>query len=111
MSSRCKRSRRTNMPMQRPDISDDGCGCIASVHDFCTDDCSRISCSFSTECWQGSSFRACEDDRVTRTIALVHQGTGDILYSSGFADKIIGLRVSLDFMNKLLHLAFVKAMH
>lgn len=97
--------------MQRPDISDDGCGCIAGVYDFCTDDCSRILCPFSTECWQGSSFRACEDDRVTRTIALVRQGIGEVLYSSIFADKIIGLRVSLDLMNELLHLAFVKAMH
>ena len=111
MSSICKTSRRANMQMQRPDISHDGCGCIASVHDLCINDCSRVLCSFSTECWHGSSFRACEDDRVTGSIALVRQGTGDVIYSSGIAEKRTGLRVSLDLLNDLLHLAFVKAMH
>ena len=54
-----------------PGVSDDGCGCAAGVYDFCINRCQRFLCSFSTEYGQGSNVRACKDDRVTGTIALL----------------------------------------
>ena len=70
-SSRRKRPGMIDMLMLRPDISDDGYGCLAGVYDFCIDDRQRFLRSFSIEHGQGSNVRACKDDRVTWTIVLL----------------------------------------
>ena len=87
MDERYKRSGVTNILMHSPGVSDDGYDCTAKLYGRCVDERQRLLCPFGTELEQGSNVWACKDDRVTRTIASIRQGMGDVVVRLELRDR------------------------